>query len=291
MPLFWKCAKCESKSLFWVKSFDGMCENCYKQKIASESIEEETPSFNEPTCDNAESSVTNNIDEDVEKPNFKTDKILLEPWPVYQNSLLVYTYICDVCVLRDTEDEVFSMDFKSTDFLYFESEPDNTYDPFAVAIKLNSKKIGYVYKGQFQDMINDWLKRDHEIVAKITEVDFANKKIFYQISFYKPFSILDHKTFPLIKMKAKDWSGESRYDNAINLEVGEQVDINYDGLDEPCVVESVGLEVGELNQAAKEYIESLLLKGREIVGVVEETDYDDNLNFKCKISIYDRRPI
>lgn len=294
MSLFWKCSNCNNKSFFFVKSYGGLCENCYEEKRKNEQKARDDKLHNEiqPKSLNASEAYTVNAKINSFKPNYKVPDILIEPLDVFDNSLLVYVYKnCEVCIIKGTEQEVFENDFSGLNNLYFDSEPENPCDPSAVIIKHGSNKIGYVYKGQFQDMINDWLQRDHHIFANISEVDYTNHKIFYQLTFYKPFDSLEHKTFSLIKMNSKDWLGESRYDNATGLTVGDVVDICFDGVDSPCVVKRYSSEVGELNQAAKEYINSLVSRNREVIGVVEEVRCDGGIDFMCNISIYNRRPL
>lgn len=44
-------------------------------------------------------------------------------------------------------------------------EPDNAYDPRAVAVMDGSDCIGYLYRGKFQDMANDFIEAGKPIIA------------------------------------------------------------------------------------------------------------------------------
>lgn len=59
-----------------------------------------------------------------------------------------------------------------------ENEPENEYDPGAVAVYAKSAihsgrmtRIGYLYRGTLQRMANDWLKRDEPIFVQFSYVN------------------------------------------------------------------------------------------------------------------------
>lgn len=59
-----------------------------------------------------------------------------------------------------------------------ESEPENEYDPGAVAVYASSAiyagrmtRIGYLYRGTLQRMANDWLKRDDPIFVQFSYIN------------------------------------------------------------------------------------------------------------------------
>jgi len=59
----------------------------------------------------------------------------------------------------------------------FVQEPENQYDPHAIAVYSNSIKLGYLYKGWLQDMVNDFLRRHDTIEAIISSADREANKI------------------------------------------------------------------------------------------------------------------
>ena len=75
-----------------------------------------------------------------------------------------------------------------------EREPDNKFDPGAVAVYARCSgslvKIGYLYRGRIQNMANDWLKSDAPIFCQFSRADKqdanASKDGFkINIAFYK----------------------------------------------------------------------------------------------------------
>lgn len=52
-----------------------------------------------------------------------------------------------------------------------EQEPDNEYDDRAVAVMHLGDKIGYIYRGRLQDMINDFIDRGDDVEATISSAD------------------------------------------------------------------------------------------------------------------------
>lgn len=110
--------------------------------------------------------------------------------PLHQGEYFrIYKYRETLCVIKDQEDplpyirSVITKDYNSRQIL-FEFEPENEYDDQAVAVTLGGKKIGYVYRGQTQDMIHSYYERSFEVSAHINT--FTDEKITYNIGFYKP---------------------------------------------------------------------------------------------------------
>lgn len=109
----------------------------------------------------------------------------------FEGKLLAYkyesvgVYVPDIHAAKDIE-------FAQVAIL--EREPDNTYDPGAVAVYAGSPsglvKVGYLYRGRLQSMANDWLKADEPIFCQFSQADKqaanASKDGFkLNIAFYK----------------------------------------------------------------------------------------------------------
>ena len=87
------------------------------------------------------------------------------------------------------------------DFLSFEQEPTNTYDDKAVKIMCGLDKIGYVYRGKMQEMINDFLKKELPIEARIDSI--SEDSLSYSIAFYKDINSFDSVNAVLTKTTKK----------------------------------------------------------------------------------------
>lgn len=89
----------------------------------------------------------------------------------------------DVCVIRDNQPDYGSLNIGDT--VEFKGEPDNPYDSKAVAIYVDTVKIGYLYRGKIQDIANEYLASEvsKAIIGVITSVD--KPKITIDIGLYK----------------------------------------------------------------------------------------------------------
>ena len=196
---------------------------------------------------------------------------------VIDDMALKYSYeahlvmLPDVCGVAD----LIGKTGKSLDIVL---EPENEYDPRAVALYLEEKKIGYVHKGRLQDMIHDWIERGDEIrccLKRLTAED-----AYFLIGFYKDFDYFKGRTFKLVGVTKKDGEGISRASNAEVLSPGDSVWVFVD--DDKYIVTDGPLDFGELPKAAIEYAEG----ASRIVGKVEECDFDDNGKPEIYVTIY-----
>ena len=65
-------------------------------------------------------------------------------------------------------------------------EPDNPYDSKAIAIFANDgNRLGYVYRGNMQEMINDFLNRNGIVIAEISDINFEEYQLYINLSFYR----------------------------------------------------------------------------------------------------------
>lgn len=157
-------------------------------------------------------------------------------------------------------------------------EPENEYDPGAVALFLKGKRIGYVHRGRLQDMIHDWIDRDEKIICYLHKLTVRDA--YCRIGFYKPLEYFKGRTFKLIGVTKKDGEGISRARNAEVLSPGDSVWVFVD--DDKYIVTDGPLDFGELPKAAIEYAEG----ASRIVGKVEECDFDDNGKPEIYVTIY-----
>ena len=112
----------------------------------------------------------------------------VEMLPAFQGDMIkVYQYTEQLCTIRDEPSPLSYIQNKVNEGLRqveFEFEPENKFDDRAIIIKLDGKKIGYVYRGQTQDMIHDFYYSEYEVAGHINTFSEAN--ITYKIAFYKP---------------------------------------------------------------------------------------------------------
>ena len=189
------------------------------------------------------------------------------------------------------------IDYSKLDFnlhLDFEEELDNQYDHNAIKIYQGKIFLGYVHKGFIQEMLKKYLNKDEYCcLAYLTLIDEENKKLNYQISFYKEFNEDDFEveekiTTTLIKTTKKtEEYNSSRQDNLSALDEKDivQIEEQFDS-DYFLVTNYIGDELGELNKNVsnklKDYIDDDAYK---ILGRVIEITGNSSGNYGAKIDI------
>ena len=163
--------------------------------------------------------------------------------PLNQGDLMkVYQYNENLCVIRGEGSPLRYIQSKvdaGQRQVEFEFEPDNEYDSQAVAVTLDGIRIGYVYRGQTQDMIHNYYERGFEVAAHINT--FTNEKITCNIGFYKP--------------KSKCHANRVSYRSSKFFENnygGEILEVVYDAFDECYYIRDCGEEY-KLPKAAERY--------------------------------------
>lgn len=72
----------------------------------------------------------------------------------------------DVCIIREMAPDL--SDVSEGDDVDLVLEPDNEYDPCAVAVYIGGEHIGYLYRGRLKDMVYDFLKREDDVSAEVS---------------------------------------------------------------------------------------------------------------------------
>lgn len=216
--------------------------------------------------------------------------------PVIPDGEMNYNLFYDVtnnCVLcYEYEENLFLLDGTISYFignggklLNFVSEPNNEYDDKAIAVYFNKDKVGYVYKGKIQDMINDWISRGDYFFGYINKFSIANSKVSYKIGFYKSLNRFENKMFRLTKIGKKVDDDTTRKDNLLLCNPGEVVTIEADiETGNLIVLNDAFEEIGELPKNATEFISAENYK--TLVGIIENIDTDDEDKTEADIVVY-----
>lgn len=94
--------------------------------------------------------------EDEEKSKDFASTIKYELPDEYDGKSIAYKFgNVDVCVIHGKEPDYKLLSVGNT--VEFQREPSNPYDENAVALYVNSIKIGYLYRGKIQDITNEYL--------------------------------------------------------------------------------------------------------------------------------------
>ena len=202
---------------------------------------------------------------------------------VIDENVLVYSYEKKICFFGDGINYVAGNVGKDLNFV---QEPENEYDNKAVAIYLNGRKLGYVYRSDpTQGMINDWIRRGEYFYGFLNKYSPTNNSATFKIGFYKPLAKFPSKTFSLVKTSKRIDEITKRSDNISSCSEGESVSVEYDSFDDTFIVYSdTYQEIGELPKSALNF-----LSGNEyenIVGIIEELEDEFESSPKAKVKIY-----
>lgn len=199
-------------------------------------------------------------------------------------NILVYEYEENIFL---NDNAISCLQGKGGAKISFISEPDNIYDSSAVSILLDGKKIGYVYRGKVQDMINDWLKRNDYFTGYINKYSIENNNATYKIGFYKPINIYENKRFPLTKITKRpdEFTHYSRYENFCECEDGGFVSIEQNFENNYIVTNEFSDEIGELPKSATTFIESEG-KLKKVIGILDGCNTDNDCEDENKIKPY-----
>lgn len=196
---------------------------------------------------------------------------------------LCYEYEKNVCLLDDSFDAIVGNGGKQ---ITFEFEPENEFDSKAVALYVEGKKIGYVYRDQTQDMIHSYYKQGRMICGYLNKYSVAEKTATYKIGFYKPAEYFENKQFSLVKTSKRIDEYTTRSENLSFCNEGDVLTIECDSFaDDSYVVYADGYaEIGELPKSAVNFIEEN--NPRKIYGILNSCEEDDNGKLKAKITVY-----
>lgn len=191
---------------------------------------------------------------------------------------LAYSYERDFCIIDDNNrDNILKkLSGNGGKEIEFKQEPENVHDENAVAIYFNDEKIGYVYKGQTQDMVNDWLRKDKKpLLGYINRIILEEARATYKVGFYKPLDNCESKSFTITKSASKE-----RQENLNYCSEGDSISVDADGI----ICDDIGNELGEVPQSFKTYIEDKSYT--QIVGFIDEIEVTDNLKNKATATVY-----
>ena len=165
----------------------------------------------------------------------------------------------------------------------FKPESDNPADPNAVAAYISNQKVGYIHKDYMQNMVHDWIRRDDLFGAFLSEVDAANNKAIMRVAFYRPSEKIDSKSFPLVKISKKDFSGTPRSENLYLCSAGDIVDIESDVIEDSFVVSCDGNEIGELGTSFQKWADE---NNYNLFGGIIETIEEEDEKYKVVLRVY-----
>lgn len=153
-------------------------------------------------------------------------------------------------------------------------EPNNQYDSNAVMIVFRGVKVGYLYRGFIQDIVNDFLNKDLPVFSYIHSIGYDSRAAFINLYLYKNKEAgVKTMRFRLTGNKNRDAQESIEY-----LSENDSVDIEYDHDKEKYRATS-GEFIGYLPASANRFAED----GSEFV--VDEIEIDDNYKYRVIVSV------
>lgn len=109
-------------------------------------------------------------------------------------------------------------------------EPDNEFDANAVALCVDAAKIGYLYKGKLQDMVNDFFKKDLPVMAFVAKSGNETEPPEIALAFYKKSKYLQLKEgdAPYKTIKLTGTAKREFQDTLEFCSIGDRVNIEFD---------------------------------------------------------------
>lgn len=156
----------------------------------------------------------------------------------------IYEYLEKVCFDENAENPYEYVQEKANAkqrIITFEFEEDNPHDENAIAIMLEDKKIGYVYRGMIYDMIHDFAHKGFQVCANIST--FSPVEITYYIGFFKPKDACRRYVVPIKNKKLQEDYAE-----------GDILSVEYDISEERFfVLDYTGEKICALPESAEDY--------------------------------------
>lgn len=169
----------------------------------------------------------------------------------------------------------------------FIPEPDNPYDNNAVIVRTENINIGYLYKGNLQQMTLDYLKRGDPIKSHITHVDIAHETVCITMGFYKvktgrteyDYDKLIEINAPYKIFKLTGNRNADMQEALLTCSEGEKVEYEYDD-DKEKYVAVCGDDVGYFPKSSEKYLDD------ERSAFIYSIDEDDNEKYVVKVAVF-----
>lgn len=227
-------------------------------------------------------SEISNIDNDIVESNYDFPDLL-------DNYVLKYKYEKNIAGV-----EYRNLDFTTlkNDDLFFEFEK-NEFDEQSIKITSNGIHLGYIFKedGMVRDMINNYSNNSNwKIFGWLKRIDKLNKKLTYQIAFYKKLNENDsiltiNTTLTKITKKSESYLS-SRYENLSILKEEDTIFLDMqDDSNSILVLNSAYEEIGELSEKVSNQLMKYIVNHYTIIAKISEIIEKDNGSLGAKINI------
>lgn len=79
-------------------------------------------------------------------------------------------------------------DLAADPVLELRQEPENEFDPLAVALDWRGQPLGYLHRNRLQEMANRWMKSGWPVYADFSHGEIAGEdsRVFISLAFYRP---------------------------------------------------------------------------------------------------------
>lgn len=259
----------------WIYDCIQLGNKLYKNQHINKDIDTSQPSNTEST----NSSITLNTNNSVGNTNI-SHKILEKKninFPRILNGSLIKWQYSDVEIKGVQYRNIDFSTLQIGDWVTFEEEPNNEYDSNAIKIIQSKIFLGYIPKGNLQDMILKYSKDDnYMIMAKLNLIDEEKQYLQIHLVFFKKiiesdFSFVKKINASLIKTSKKtDEFDVSRQDTLSTMEENDYVSIE-EQFDSNCylVLNEYSEELGELSESVSDKLREYDYSYEKIARITE----------------------
>lgn len=171
-------------------------------------------------------------------------------------------------------------------FVSLVPEPNNEYDPNAVAVMLNDVKLGYLPKNNLQKMYHDFINSNKIVRAKIAYNNNVDK-ILLSMYFYKPSTNdLDSLISKNVPHKSFNLTGNSKSEFQENISLcsaGDEVTFHYDSENDKMMA-TASCDIGYIGKSQEEYLDAL----ESYSAYIEDISENDNGKLIVKVIVFEK---
>lgn len=289
-----KALTCNFIGIGWICDTVKIATNCYLDFAGLPVVNGKNEDINRSITNDVSEKATNTTDhstpaEMLEPSVNKSDSTY--PFKDDDGRILRYSYY-DVKVKGFDHQNFDIKKLELEKFVTFDFEPDNQYDPNAIAIFYDDQKIGYIPRNSLQSMVKKYSDgKEHQICGFISCINEELNEVQIALGFYsKVNNDLDVFKCRLCKTRAKDFMGNSRQENLELVDTGCPVELEYNDESETYLVcDDIGEELGEISKKQSAQIYEIIGDTEPFHAEVSELDTDDNCKIICTIEVWIKR--
>lgn len=224
--------------------------------------------------------------------------------PIYSKKTIMFEHRIDDYILKWKyyDVQVAGTEYRDINYskleingnIQFIKDTNNEYDANAIKIMQNNIFLGYIHRGNIQEMLQKYLDNDNYFIySKLNLIDEEHKKIQIQIGFYKlieesDYNVIKKINTTLIKTSKKVEEYQTSRQEALCFVEEDDRILLEEQYDSDCylVLSDSGDELGELSESMSNKISEYINNSDyEIIATIKELTENDSGKYGAKIEI------